>query len=378
MKKSTLSHVITLTLSSAVLSAALASPGAIAGAYDSINPDGITPDDIAYDSRTSDNLASDLTVQQDADDTPLTDTSLITSISSDAQDADPVENLNDELNTDPVTSGDTSAQSAADNNETSSTFTSEMGLGIGVGAATGGLVAGPVGLIVGGIVGAFVGSNHEIADTDESSVVTSQNLYENNLQAESKLSAEETDFISVAEQDSQIHLAQSGPIAPVINVEDTIVDVLIGDLSFDVYFRSGSTEIEDFYPARLKAVSQLLDEVDELEVHLDGYADRRGDKDKNIALSNERINSVRQALIDSGVDENRIISKAYGEMKMVSAAGDLEAYTFDRKVVIRFERASSDSLMTMNKALSSDIIGSDMVDDAPGTDPLIANTVARF
>ena len=198
------------------------------------------------------------------------------------------------------------------------------------------------------------------------------------LHSESNFSDDSSTSITALEQDSPLLLVQLGPVAsvvesPVIKAEDTLIEVLTGELSFDVYFRSGSTEIEDFYPARLTAVSQLLDEIDELEVHLDGYADRRGNKDENIALSNARINSVRQALIDSGVDQNRIISRAYGEMKMVSSAGDLEAYTFDRKVVIRFERASSDSLMSMHKVLSDS-----QANDETDSDPLVANHVTRF
>ena len=58
---------------------------------------------------------------------------------------------------------------------------------------------------------------------------------------------------------------------------------------------------------------------------------------------------------------------------MVSAAGDLEAYTFDRKVVIRFERASSDSLMSMHKALSGE-----QIDDTSDNGQLLAGHASRF
>ena len=133
---------------------------------------------------------------------------------------------------------------------------------------------------------------------------------------------------------------------------ENILDILTTDLSLDVYFRSGSTDIEAFYPARLAAIANLMETMPQLDLHLDGYTDRRGNKSQNIALANRRLTSVRQELIDSGVDANRIISKAFGEMKMVSQAGDLEAYTFDRKVVIRFERRSINSINAMTETLS--------------------------
>jgi len=371
MKKSFLNHAITKTLSSAVLSTAIILPDVMAGAYESNNPDAIIQSEL--NTSSSDTPLNDISSIE----TPLTDTIQINSVPLATLEPAPVDILSDTIDNSPEIASATSDISA-DQEETSRSFTSEMGVGIGVGAATGGLVAGPVGLIVGGIVGAFIGSNHEIAEEDESSVTTTEASEEDSLHAEGIASDDSSAVITAPEQDSSLQLAQLGQVAaviesPVIKSEETLVDVLTSDLSFDVYFRSGSTEIEDFYPARLIAVSQLLDEIDELEVHLDGYADRRGDKDKNIALSNARINSVRQALIDSGVDENRIISKAYGEMKMVSAAGDLEAYTFDRKVVIRFERASSDSLMNMHKVLS-DV----QLDDTSDSDSLVANHTTRF
>ena len=95
-----------------------------------------------------------------------------------------------------------------------------------------------------------------------------------------------------------------------------------------------------------------MNTMNQLEIHLDGYADRRGDKTKNIELASQRIEEVRAQLINAGVDENRIVSKAFGETKMVSSPGDLEAYTFDRKVVIRFQRITADSIAAMTTALS--------------------------
>ena len=181
-------------------------------------------------------------------------------------------------------------------------------------------------------------------------------------------------------QQNSIQVAQLGAIEPVIDdtvssQHDELLDILTADLSLDVYFRSGSTAIESFYPARLVAIADLINTMDDLDIHLDGYTDRRGDKSQNIALANERIENVRQQLIDAGVDENRIISKAFGEMKMVSAPGDLDGYTFDRKVVIRFQRMTVDSIHNMNNALSE----MDAEDDSLNIiSPVVADVGNRF
>ena len=249
------------------------------------------------------------------------------------------------------------------NNSNDSATETYLYPGMGVGAASGALVAGPVGLLVGGLIGAIAGSNQDVTKAPES--ITA--VVENNVIAEES-----------SDNDKQSHgiqLAQLGTINAAIEddiepAKDALLDILTTDLSMDIYFRSGSTTIESFYPARLAAIAELMDNMQSLEIHLDGYTDRRGDKTKNIALANDRIANVREQLINAGVDENRIISKAFGEMKMVSAAGDLEAYTFDRKVVIRFERSTADSISSMTTALSEP--------ETQNTDAVVANTGIEF
>jgi len=247
---------------------------------------------------------------------------------------------------------------SADNGEETSLKT-YLYPGMGVGAATGTVVAGPIGFVIGGLIGAFVGAGQEVGDTTspltESDVIAENSLQQNNLA--DKIDQPETVLPG-------IQLAQIGEIDAVITdsndiqqdvPKDELIDSLTTDLGLDVYFRSGSSDIENFYPARLSAIASLLNSLDrlgseKLTLHLDGYCDRRGDQAKNIALASERIDKVRQQLIAAGVAEERISGKAFGELKMVSTAGDLEGYTFDRKVVIRFERAAADPVHEMAAA----------------------------
>ena len=250
----------------------------------------------------------------------------------------------------------------ADNNSSkNSTTETYMYPGMGVGAATGTLIAGPVGFIVGGLIGAFVGVNQDVTTEPESIPALVENTSEEAPVSNSAQNRSENNSLTeTTEQETTQHsiqVAQLG-LMPVItdkaieSQQDKLMDILTTDLSLDIYFRSGSTDIESFYPARLAAIAELMKTMDKLELHLDGYSDRRGSKTRNIALANERIEKVREQLINAGVNENRIISKAFGEMKMVSSAGDLEGYTFDRKVVIRFERSNADSIHAMTTALS--------------------------
>ncbi len=242
--------------------------------------------------------------------------------------------------------GDLIADNTTSNDTATETY---LYPGMGVGAASGAVIAGPVGLLVGGLIGAIAGANNEVAATPEATAALSENAEQQN-----------TTVPATTEQATPHHniqVAQLGELTtvvetPVASQKEALLDILSTNLSLDIYFRSGSANIESFYPARLAAIADLMNTMNQLELHLDGYADRRGDKTKNIELANKRIEKVRGQLINAGVDENRIVSKAFGEMKMVSSPGDLEAYTFDRKVVIRFQRITADSISSMTTALS--------------------------
>ena len=283
------------------------------------------------------------------------------------------------------------------NNDTSNPTSSETYLypGMGVGAATGTLVAGPAGFVVGGLFGAIFGSRQDKTNDPEKTLqtgtVADSTLTAASVQKDEHISIDEftagTTATPQTDTDNNLYLAQLGSIDSVIEEDinlqqEDIMNILVSDLSLDVYFRSGSTDIEKFYPARLTAIADLVNTMNKLELHLDGYTDRRGDKTQNLALANERIDKVREQLINAGVDESRIVSKAFGEAKMKSAAGNLEAYTFDRRVVIRFERSSSisDNAATALKDTSfTDEARQEKAATAAGKQvPVVADAAARF
>jgi outer membrane protein OmpA-like peptidoglycan-associated protein len=90
--------------------------------------------------------------------------------------------------------------------------------------------------------------------------------------------------------------------------DETLVDPLAV-----VQFPSGSTRLDD--------EAALDDAVEWQRVHpqrllvVEGHADRVGNERTNLALSQRRMELVRDELIRRGADPSRLVGAAYGEME---------------------------------------------------------------
>ncbi len=211
-------------------------------------------------------------------------------------------------------------------------------IGTGIGAAAGAVVAGPVGFVVGGLIGNLA-ARHDAKSASE----TEQAIAAHEPQTPVSRQADPTAVTDNASTET-IVLAQAGEVEPVINDDvvdrnSDLKDILVENTGLDVFFLSGSTTVQAFYQPRLQAVAKLMQQFPDIDIQMEGYSDRRGDRDTNLALSNQRLDSVRNELVQAGIDAGRIHMSAFGERQFVSTPGDLEAYTFDRRVVIRFQHS---------------------------------------
>ncbi len=211
-------------------------------------------------------------------------------------------------------------------------------VGAGIGAVTGALIAGPVGFIAGGLIGSLAGKHDAMNNiTSEQLTDTGQHYTDASEPAVSTPSNEnETTGSVIVAQANEIENVLDDEV---INHTSILEDILVEDLSLDVFFLSGSISVEAFYKPQMQALAKIMQVMPNTDIHLEGYSDRRGNKDSNLALSNERIDAVRNELVQAGVEAKRIHSHAYGEHKFISSPGDLDAYNFDRRVVIRFQNA---------------------------------------
>jgi outer membrane protein OmpA-like peptidoglycan-associated protein len=79
----------------------------------------------------------------------------------------------------------------------------------------------------------------------------------------------------------------------------------------DFWFNANSDSILSSQKSVAKEVAAYVKNNPSLIIGIDGYTDPT-----NTDLSNDRVNTIRQALIDEGVPANRIKTGAFGDTKL--------------------------------------------------------------
>jgi outer membrane protein OmpA-like peptidoglycan-associated protein len=209
-------------------------------------------------------------------------------------------------------------------------------IGTGIGATAGAIIAGPVGFVAGGVIGNLAGRHDAMEENTRQPPADSIPLAEASTYHTAAMTPEgKTGTITAG-----YYSDDDSSIDDVTDTEEpNLLDVVLPAARLEIFFLSGSTEVESFYKPRIEAITKLLHAVPDIDVILEGYSDRRGDKAGNLQLSSVRVESVLKQLTEAGIDADRIDIRALGEENFVSSPGDLEAYTFDRRVVIRLDQA---------------------------------------
>lgn len=112
----------------------------------------------------------------------------------------------------------------------------------------------------------------------------------------------------------------SDPILQSLNLPD----------KFDVRFYTGSSSLTLNAQLQLNEVVGLLVIYPQLRLMCTGHADLSGERAANLNLSRSRANTVRNYILDSGVNSERVIMNFFGEERAESRGAK------DRRVIVTF------------------------------------------
>jgi outer membrane protein OmpA-like peptidoglycan-associated protein len=209
---------------------------------------------------------------------------------------------------------------------------------------TGVLTGGAVGALIGGPPGAIVGAALGGVLSDKVLVGRHNRL----LKAQVEADRAELLALQEANADLQAQLIASHNESGANLLATTSNQVpgvaCCGDSALVLHFRSGSSDVEKLYDEQLEEFVSHVQSVPGAVVEIYGYADRRGEQNDNLWLSQERVQSVEKSLRSLGLKNFTYETTALGEGAPATPTDTLENNFFDRRVVLRLRKDRNEYL----------------------------------
>ena len=103
------------------------------------------------------------------------------------------------------------------------------------------------------------------------------------------------------------------------------------------FVQSKAALLPESYP-ELDRLVRIMKDNRTLEIQLEGHTDGRGDPRANLALSEERVEAVKQYLISKGISEKRIVGKGFGGARPMVANDTEENRQLNRRVEFKITK----------------------------------------
>lgn len=201
------------------------------------------------------------------------------------------------------------------------------------GLAIGALAGGPIGAVASAVAGGWLGNKvHEARD----SRIVKEDL---------ELARHELERLQASHLALSKELAQKNLVASTTTPK-AVPAACCQDSALTLHFRSNSSGIEPHYLPALREFVRLTNGLDSVIVEISGHSDRRGADPANLALAQQRVQSVEKTLRDMGLRQVRVETLARGEQQPVSVLDDPQGRFFDRRVQLRLRPAERQELLS--------------------------------
>lgn len=96
-------------------------------------------------------------------------------------------------------------------------------------------------------------------------------------------------------------------------------DVLTATFKGDIFFDFNSSTLKPGAHSEIDRTSNVLNNYPQTTIRVEGHTDSTGPEDYNQRLSEKRAGTVKNVLVQRGVDPRRIVTVGYGESQPISS-----------------------------------------------------------
>jgi outer membrane protein OmpA-like peptidoglycan-associated protein len=106
----------------------------------------------------------------------------------------------------------------------------------------------------------------------------------------------------------------------------------------DVLFDTGRSQLKPGAERSIEQIASFLSEHPERNVQIEGFTDSQGPDEFNMELSQRRADAVAMAIIQRGIDAQRVRAMGYGEGFPVASNADAGSRQLNRRVEVVVSR----------------------------------------
>jgi len=100
-------------------------------------------------------------------------------------------------------------------------------------------------------------------------------------------------------------------------------------------FEQGKSKITSDSFTELNNLVSMLKESGKMVIQLEGHTDFRGSPTANLKLSEDRVKAVKDYLVSNGIEDKRVLTKAFGGAQPLTQSNTSEARAKNRRVEVR-------------------------------------------
>ncbi|NCA68754.1 MAG: hypothetical protein EOM91_01400 [Sphingobacteriia bacterium] len=116
--------------------------------------------------------------------------------------------------------------------------------------------------------------------------------------------------------------------------------ILLRQVTGELRFAPGTAELSDSDLPGLERIVVLLADHADVRIRIEGHTDSIGDAEANLALSQQRAEAVRNALIERGVDAGRVSAEGIGQDRPIADNATAAGRALNRRVEIYVNEGS--------------------------------------